>query len=201
MALYVPTAFASRDAVLARQLIDAHPFATLITTVDGAAPQISHLPMLLDGDGDALLGHLARANPHWQRFEAGHTLAVFHGPHAYISPTAYEKPEAGVPTWNYATVHVEGCPALLDDAAAAALLDRLTARFEPDGHRTATEVVARMLGGIVAFRMPIARLTPKFKMSQNRSAADRAGVMAALEATGRADERAVARWMRTHAAA
>ncbi|MGH8444275.1 MAG: FMN-binding negative transcriptional regulator [Solimonas sp.] len=198
MTLYTPQLFEGRDREVARRLIAGHPFATLITSGGGGGdePQITHLPLLLRGD--ELHGHMARANPHWQRFAQGHTVAVFHGPHAYVSPRWYETPAIHVPTWNYATVHVAGRPeAATDDAAARAMLEALTAHFDPD-FRATDERVSRLLGGIAAFRMPIARLDAKFKMSQNRTAADRVGVIAALAQSDLPEDRATAQWMRTH---
>lgn len=194
MTLYAPPAFASEDRERALGLIAAHPFATLITSVADALPQISHLPMQVENG--VLTGHLARANPHWQFFAQGHTVAVFHGPHAYVSPLAYTQPERMVPTWNYATVHVESRPELLDDDAAVAVLNHLTARFEPRrGNVMDPKRLRELLAGIVAFRMSLDRCTAKFKMSQNRSAQDRAGVIRALRATGHPDDAAVANWM------
>ncbi|WP_043114164.1 FMN-binding negative transcriptional regulator [Solimonas soli] len=194
MSLYTPRHFEGERAAALR-LIDAHPFATLITTLDGAEALVSHLPLLRQGE--ALHGHMARANPHWRAFAAGRTLAVFHGPHAYVSPRWYEEPAQHVPTWNYASVHVAGRPQTLDDAGAQATLATLTAHFDP-AFRATDENVARLLPAIVAFRLPIERLEAKFKMSQNRSAGDRAGVAAALAAQASADARAVAEWMRRH---
>lgn len=196
MALYTPSPFEVRDRDAARQLIVDHPFATLVTTLADAEPRITHLPLLLRGE--ELHGHMARANPHWQQFENGHTVAVFHGPHAYVSPRWYGTPEAHVPTWNYATVHVAGRPRLGDVLAARASVVDLTAHFDPSFSAT-SDRIERLLGGIVAFVMPITRLDAKFKMNQNRSETDRAGVIAALERSEQAQDRAVAEWMRTHA--
>lgn len=196
MTLYMPSAFAIRQREAALQLIAAHPFATLITALDGAEPQITHLPLLYRDE--ALWGHLARANPHAALLARGApSLAVFHGPHAYVSPRGYETPAQHVPTWNYAVVHVAGRPELLDEAAARRLLDETTAHFDP-GFVSAEARVAQLLPAIVAFRMPVVRLDAKFKMSQNRSAADRAGVVAMLAASEDGEARAVAAWMRAH---
>lgn len=195
MTLYIPRAFAGQDAATALRLIADHPFATLITGVDGAEPQVTHLP-LLHADG-ALWGHLARPNPQWTLFERGRTLAVFHGPHAYVSPRWYETPAEHVPTWNYAVVHVAGRPELLGEDAARRIVDELTARFDPS-FTARVDRRERLLPGIVAFRMPVERLDLKFKMNQNRTAADRAGVIAALAQSPRDEERAVADWMRAH---
>jgi transcriptional regulator len=190
--MYIPSHFKG-DQATARQLIKAHPFATLVTSIAGAEPLITYLPMLLEDD--ALLGHIARANPHWQRFADGYTVALFHGPHAYVSPHWYEKPTEQVPTWNYAVVHVHGRPQL-QEGDPRPHLERLAAHFE-NGRPLPTkpQKVERLVGGIVAFRMPIERIEAKFKMNQNKSAADRAGVIRGLREAG---ETATADWMETH---
>lgn len=199
MALYVPSAFAGAEPALVLRLIDEHPFAMLVTPAD-PEPHVTHLPLLRDGD--ALLGHVARANPHWQAFGSLRSLAIFSGPHAYVSPTWYGAPGSAVPTWNFATVHVHGRAEILDDVRDREhVLDRLVARFEGDGERAWRFAMSgrqrdALLGAIVAFRLPIERLTPKFKLSQNRDAADRARVAAALAQSEHADARATAAWMR-----
>lgn len=193
MALYLPDAFAAREPAAALRLIDDYPFATLITAVDGEEPQISHLPLLREGD--ALFGHVARANPHWLRFAQGRTLAVFAGPHAYVSPRAYRVPEQNVPTWNYAVVHVIGRPETLAEEDARSALETAMRRFDP-GFAVAPDRLRQLLPAIVAFRIPMTRIDAKFKLSQNRNAADRTGIATALS---RADEpiaRELARWIR-----
>lgn len=191
----MPSSFAGHDRAAALQLIAEHPFATLVTSVDGEEPRITHLPLLHE-DG-MLWGHMARANPHWTCFGRGHTVAAFHGPHAYVSPRWYEAPAGHVPTWNYAVVHVSGQPTLSGADDARRIVNELTAHFDPD-FTADTARLETLLPAIVAFRMPVARLDAKFKMSQNRTANDRAGVIAALAASSAADDRAVADWMRVH---
>jgi transcriptional regulator len=154
-----------------------------------------------------LIGHFARANPHWGHADGGATLAVFHGPHAYVSPSWYEHPERMVPTWNYATVHMHGTLEIIADAAATrAVLDALVDRFE--GGRAAPWTLRMperrrdaMVAAIVAFRLRVTRLEGKFKLSQNRSAADRARVAAALKKEGYAEATATAEWMDRYASA
>jgi transcriptional regulator len=200
MSLYVPSQFACPSPDDARALIRAWPFATLITTA-GGEPHITHLPLLLEDE--VLTGHMARANPHWQAFATGHTVAVFHGPHAYITPNWYVDPAREVPTWNYATVHVHGQPALIDapdeklrvvDVTSAAFEDAEKPwRRQVDGAR-----LMAMLHSIVAFTLPLARVDAKFKMNQNKTAADRAQVMAQLRASAHPDLAAMADWMQAH---
>jgi transcriptional regulator len=207
MSLYTPRHFGVDDRARATRLIDDFPFATLVTATSGE-PAISHLPLLWDPHDETrgvLLGHCARANPHWQVARNVASVAVFHGPHAYVSPSWYAEPAKAVPTWNYATVHAHGTlEAIEDPAATRGVLDTLVARFE--GARAAPWTFAMparerdaMIGAIVAFRIRVHRLDAKFKLSQNRSAIDRAGVVAGLDAEPHADSHATAAWMRAHA--
>ena len=204
MSIYTPGHFNGSDAD-AQALMRDYPFATLITA-SGGEPQFTHLPLLWEEGGvhGVLHGHMARANPQWQAFAQGHTAAVFHGPHAYISPSWYAQPEQNVPTWNYATVHAHGRPEFIEAAAdKLALIDRTTAQFErgnspPWTRSVGGERLDKMLGAIVAFRMPLLRIEAKFKMNQNRTPADRTKVIAKLRDTAHPDLGAMADWMQTH---
>src|SRR5579864_6650019 len=115
--MYIPPAFRIEDKAKLAAFLRQHSFATLITQ-DDAAPFASHLPMLFRpdrGPHGTLLAHMARANPQWQHFAGGReALAIFHGPHGYISPSWYETAPA-VPTWNYAAVHAYGPAAIITD--------------------------------------------------------------------------------------
>ena len=198
MTLYIPSHFTGDEAA-ARRLIADHPFATLLTAVAGAAPHVTHLPLLLDDAATALVGHVARPNPHWQAFATGETVAVFHGPHAFVSRGWYADPADNVPTWNYATVHVSGRPVLVDAAATRAAVERLAARFEPASLAPIAQgKLERLLRGIVAFHLPLTRVETKFKMSQNKPE-ERARVIAGLKAAGDPASLDTARWMETHA--
>lgn len=181
--MYVPRAFTLADAQVAAA-IDAAPFATLVTADGDGMPLASHIPVLRDGD--ALVGHVARANPHAALLAAGRvTTVIFHGPHAYVSPTWYASGPA-VPTWNYIAVHAIGHPvAITDEIAVRATLDALSRTFET-GERPwrladqADTFIAGLVRGIIAFRLVPDRVDAKAKLSQNRPPADRAGVIAAL---------------------
>ena len=203
MSLYRPAAFASSDQAAIARLIDEHPFATLITTGPGE-PQVSHVPLLHEPEPaprGSLVGHVARANPHWRHIEQGASLAIFHGPHAYVSPSWYAEPAKHVPTWNYAVVHVHGRAELMTDRLATlAVLQRLIGRFEggrnePWRLQLEGARLDAMVGAIVAFRIPIERVEAKLKLSQNRDDIDRRRVASALRAEGFADATAVAAWM------
>jgi transcriptional regulator len=206
MSVYQPPAFVPQNADAALQLVQEYPFATLITQANGEA-QVSHLPLLHRAEAGTpgeLIGHMARANPHWQRFAEGATLALFHGPHAYVSPSWYLEPEAAVPTWNYAVVHVRARAVVVPDReSTVATVNALTQRFEsgrpqPWALQLTGARLDAMLGAIVAFRLVIERIDAKFKLSQNRSAQDRVRVAAALRDEDYAEAGATADWMQRH---
>ncbi|TGE00226.1 FMN-binding negative transcriptional regulator [Methylobacterium nonmethylotrophicum] len=201
--MYIPPAFRAADEAAMHAVMRDAPLASLVTAT-AAGLLCTPLPLCLEpGEGErgVLYGHLARANPHWRAPAEGDTLAIFSGPDAYVTPSWYAtKRETGkvVPTWNYVAVHAYGPAEFFDDPARLlAVVTRLTARHE--GGRPApwavadapADFVAAQLRGIVGLRLPITRLEGKRKMSQNRDAADRAGVAAGL-AAGDAAERRVA---------
>jgi transcriptional regulator len=176
----------------------------LLTSNDGAGLVASHLPLLLDAGAEAgshgrLLGHMARANPQWRTIE-GEALAVFSGPHAYVSPSWYE--EAGtVPTWNYVAVHAHGTIEVVEERDALIdILRRSVAAYEgprPEPWRfdESAAHVEKMLGAIVGFRIEITRLEGKWKLSQNHSAERRRKVAQALAARPDEDSRTIAALM------
>jgi transcriptional regulator len=150
-----------------------HNFPVLVTG-SGGNLHASHLPALVQEEGEHLVldMHMARANRQWQDFGSSEALVIFTGPHAYISPRWYEEAER-VPTWNYAAIHAYGVPQLVEDRAAKhASQRRLVATLDPqwlpkfDALRA--EYVERMLAAIVNFRIPVARLETRWKLSQNR---------------------------------
>jgi transcriptional regulator len=199
--MYVPKHFAETDVERLRALMRAHAFATLVSMTDGV-PFATHVPLLLDperGPLGTLVGHLARANPQWQAFDGSSpALAIFQGPHAYVSPRWFAS-TPNVPSWNYEVVHASGAPRVLDDPAAVrALLERSAATFEagaatPWTLASVTEnYLAGLQRGIVAFEIPIEQLEGKWKLSQDKHQADRAGIAAGLRAEGRSDEIAIA---------
>jgi transcriptional regulator len=190
--MYNPKHFRTDDLAQMHDLIRRHSFGILVTQHEGA-PFATHLPFLLDerrGPYGTLLAHLARPNPQWHDLAAGQeALAIFQGPHAYISPSWYGVAPS-VPTWNYAAVHAYGAARIVDDpaelrATLAGLVDANESRFEQPWRMDLPEdYMERMLRGIVGFEIAIARLEGKLKMSQNRGADDRRRVVDALERHG-----------------
>ncbi|QOR37761.1 FMN-binding negative transcriptional regulator [Billgrantia diversa] len=163
------------------ELMERHDFAALV----GADLQATHLPLLLErseGEQGTLYGHFARANPHWRTLDGSRALAIFSGPHAYVSPTWYASQPA-VPTWNYLAVHATGTLELLGPEATRELLDRSLAHYEPallDSLSREQGYLEKMQAGVVGFRLPIETLTGKAKLGRQRSESDQAGVEAAL---------------------
>ncbi len=193
--MYVPPHFAETDLGRLHDLMRRFDFALLVASGADGAPEAAHIPFMLDssqGPRGTLLAHMARANPLWRRFGSDReVLVVFQGPHGYVSPRWYTEPAAAVPTWNYAAVHAYGIPCIVEDPAeASAMLERLVDAQEAGRPRPWRMADARpglidaMARGIVAFEIPVDRLEGKLKISQNKAAEDRAGVVAALTAAG-----------------
>lgn len=202
--MYVPPAFREDDRQTLHEVMRTARLANLITaTAEGLIA--SPLPLFLadaEGEQGVLYGHVAKANPQWKAPVIGEALAIFMGPDAYVTPSWYAtKAETGkvVPTWNYSAVHAYGPIEFFEDEARILdVVTRLTnlhegPRAEPWAVSDAPEPYLKaQLRGIVGFRLPIARLEGKRKMSQNRNAADRAGVAQGLAQSGRPLERLVA---------
>ena len=199
--MYVPKYFEETDSRVLKGLIRQFSFALLVTARKGV-PIGTHIPMYIsDNHGnDRLLGHLARANSHWQDFDGKkQAMAVFQGPHSYISPNWYVSSDLP-PTWNYATVHAYGRPRTIEDTVKIKnVLSQLVRDNETDltGNweiqKLSKENLASQLKNIVVFEMPIERLEGKFKMSQNRKAADAQGVANSLRTTRDSNAVSVAR--------
>ncbi len=188
--MYNPPRFKSEDTTEAFELMDRHPFATVITVADGG-PLVSHLPLTpkMVGDQIELTGHLARANPHWKSLAGAQVTVLFHGPHTYITPKWYA--EHDVPTWNYSAVHVTGKVKLVESGdEIVECLKELTNHVErrwPSGWEffipedLAGEILPK---SIVGFKIKVETMNFKKKFSQNRTSADRAGVLRGLETRG-----------------
>lgn len=194
--MYTPKHFEARDPDLLWALMERWSFATLIT-IEGGVPVGSHLPFLIERERGVVISHMARANRQWQTFNDNEALTIFQGEHGYISPSWYA-PQPAVPTWNYVVVHAYGVPRIIDDGAAMTMLERVIARHEAafeQPWQMDRAYATRLLGGIVAFEIAITRLEGKFKLSQNRSDRDQAGVIDALAASDNAVDRELGRQM------
>ena len=187
--IYAPEQFTATDRDAMFRLIRENSFATLIS-VASDEPMVAHVPVLLNEANEMLHAHVARANSIWREFApAREVLLIFHGPHHYVSPSWYTV-HPSVPTWNYAVVHVNGLPTIIEDRTRIeSMLHRLVDEHESKSETPwkmdlPTDYLQNMIDGIVAFEVRITRIQGKFKLSQNRSDADRLNVVAALENEG-----------------
>ena len=203
--MYLPAHFQEDRIEVLHQLIRNHPLGMLVT-LTATGLEANHIPFMVDAAGPfgTLRGHVARANPVWKDFSNQvEAMVVFQGPDAYISPSLYaSKKEHGkvVPTWNYAVVHAYGAIKVVDDAEwMRPLLERLTDRHEAP--RAAPwkvgdapeDFLQTTMRAVVGIEIPISRLMGKWKVSQNRSKADRDGVAAGLGESADENAQAMAR--------
>jgi len=184
--MFIPKYFAETDIEKLFDFIQANSFGILFSQRNGQA-FATHVPFLVQREAESnswLLGHMARANPHWRELE-GEVLVVFPGPHAYVSPAWYEE-ENVVPTWNYLAVHVYGQISLIQDEEQLLQIVHDTVSFyeaarpAPWTLDTSTEYIHKMLKGIVGFKIEITRLEGKWKLSQNHPVARQEKVVKAL---------------------
>ncbi len=195
--MYIPAAFAEPDLTKLHEFIEQNSFGLLVSQVDGL-PFATHLPFLLERTAEShgtLVGHTARANPQWRNAAGQTALAIFSGPHAYISPTWYEA-EQVVPTWSYAAVHAYGRVQVVEDEGALLdIVQKMVRVYEramprPWSFDPSSTFVERMLAQIVGFRIEIEKIEGKWKLNQNHPAERRRKVVRALQERG--DENAIA---------
>ena len=205
MSMHLPSPFRVDDAAVVTAFMRQFDFSAIVTSSKGGLIA-SHVPVLVSGEGATLriAGHLARANDHWKEMDGRtESMAIFSGPHAYISPSWYVTPGPAVPTWNYAVVHAFGHPIARDDKVfLREVVEALTHRHESDRAQPWTtkqlpeEAYEKMLGAIVGFEMHVERCEAKFKLGQNRSPADRTSAAAGLQAEGAPTSTDLAEFMR-----
>jgi transcriptional regulator len=205
--MYIPRLNKVEDFETIRRFVSDVGFAVLVSPSESGL-KVSHLPLLyVDSAGNGVIsGHMAKGNDHWKVFDGEQeSVVIFQGPNAYVSPEWYETRPA-VPTWNYGVVHMRGSvTAIHDPEWLIQHVDELV-NFHEDGigegskEASYEEIRMKLLGGIVGFQMTIESVEAKFKLSQNRSEEDRAGVIEALGASGVGQSEAVAKLMRENGA-
>lgn len=186
--MYTPAHFAEAELDKLHAAIESYSFATLVSSRDGELTA-SHLPLLLKrdagGEFGTLVGHMAKANGQWESAAGKEVLAIFSGPHAYISPTWYQE-EKTVPTWNYVAVHAYGNLELIPDSQEKLDILRQTVDIyernmpSPWPMPEPGEFLSRLADQIIAFQIPLRRLEGKWKLNQNHPLARRQRVIAAL---------------------
>ncbi|EGW19641.1 FMN-binding negative transcriptional regulator [Methylobacter tundripaludum] len=198
--MYIPSQFEQPNIEVMHELIRNRPLATLVTLGSNGI-NANHIPLHLSSTPEpfgVLRGHIARANPLWRELAADvETLAIFHGPDAYISPSWYAtKQEAGkvVPTWNYAVVHAYGLLRIIDDAAwIRTQLEALTQHNEaafPESWAVSDapeDFTEKLIGAVVGIEMVVTRLIGKWKVSQNQPSQNQRSVIEGLNARGQSE--------------
>ncbi|MFD0678377.1 MULTISPECIES: FMN-binding negative transcriptional regulator [unclassified Paenibacillus] len=198
--MYIPSHFEITDISIAYKIIREHSFATLFSQHDGT-PYATHLPLILDKNHMYLYGHFARPNPQYTDIRNQIVLAVFHGPHCYISPSWYETNKA-VPTWNYVTVHVYGEVELIDDENVLMVsLNDMVLKYEtPDSSYRLQDIDPNFLSGlnkgVQGFKLKINRIEGKAKLSQNHSIQRQELVIQQLEKIKNTDEQLISSLMK-----
>ncbi|MCY9693896.1 FMN-binding negative transcriptional regulator [Paenibacillus alginolyticus] len=198
--MYIPSHFEIKDDQIICNIIKQNGFATLISQHQGS-PFATHLPLSLDQNREYLFGHFARPNPQWKEIEKQEVLAIFHGPHCYISPSWYET-STTVPTWNYVAVHVYGQVELIEDVQVVmnSLTDLVLKYEEPGSSYHLDQVDASYLAGlskgIQGLRIKITRIEGKAKLSQNHPTERQELVIQRLENKPGEDEHKIASLMR-----
>jgi transcriptional regulator len=202
--MYIPEHFRNEDRATALAFIRANPFAILVSNHEGG-PFATHVPVVLRESNNHLTirAHVAKANPHWQYLQNDPAcLMIFHGPHAYISPSNYDTRES-VPTWNYGAVHIYGtAKTFAEPEQILDILNDLIPTFDAAyGQQWASLSEAyrqRMLSHIVGFEIAATRIEAKFKLSQNRTRKEQQQVIDSLSAASDTAVSGTARLMCEH---
>jgi len=188
--MYIPPYYKENDEQKLLDFMQVYNFATLISTNDSNICA-THLPFVIEKRGDKtfLVCHMAKANPQWQVFTQNEVLVIFQGPHAYISPTHYEK-QQNVPTWNYIAVHATGKATLItEQTQVMALMEKTIHQFEKKFYEQwknlSPEYVNGMLKAITAFEIEVTKLEGKFKLSQNKTKNEQQNI---VESLGKSDD-------------
>ncbi|MBS4177694.1 FMN-binding negative transcriptional regulator [Lederbergia citrea] len=198
--MYIPKQFKIDDEEVIYDFIEKYGFATLFSKHKGE-PYATHLPLMLNKSENSLYGHLARSNEQWKDAENQQVLAVFQGPHCYISPSWYETTKA-VPTWNYVSIHLYGKMEIVEDREVISdNLNDLVNKYErPDSPYNINDVdpsfIEGMSKGIVAFRIKITKIEAKAKLSQNHPVERQVLIINHLEDTSQQDNIQVASLMK-----
>ena len=200
--MYIPAYFKIKEETLAFDIMKEHSFATLFSQHNGM-PFATHLPLILNKDNSYLYGHFARPNPQWKDINNQKVLAIFHGPHCYISPSWYETNKA-VPTWNYVTVHVYGEAELIEDEheLMSSIHDMVLKHEAPDSLYSLEDVDAEFLfgmnKGVQGFKIKITKIEGKAKLSQNHPLQRQELIVNQLEQISNTDEQQISLLMKAN---
>jgi transcriptional regulator len=198
--VYTPKYFQLSDHQEAIAFMQKYSFATIVTMLNGV-PEATHLPFLVEQRGEqlVLISHFAKANPQSAAVFNETSLVIFTEPHAYISPSNYEK-EQNVPTWNYLSVHAYGKATLIDEKTQVTdLLEKMIGFYEADYRnqwdKLPGDYKLKMMNGITAFEIVVTDLQAKKKLSQNRTEVERGNIIASLSNSPDKNEQEIAAYM------
>jgi transcriptional regulator len=199
--MYIPKDFQNNDPEAIHSFIRENGFGILIS--QGDRPVATHLPLLLSEDGATLTGHVSRGNLQWKSFSnPGEVLAIFSGPHTYISSSWYD--HENVPTWNYIAIHVYGTLRIIGEEELRTSLKHLVDKYEKDSTNPARienlsdSYMKHAVMGLVGFEIAVTKMEAAYKLSQNRDAANHQAVIKELEKRGDAGSVEIARLMKAH---
>ncbi|MBE7169339.1 MAG: FMN-binding negative transcriptional regulator [Williamsia sp.] len=198
--MYIPNINKMTDKARIVAFMKRFSFATLITSKDDF-PIATHIPFVIKEENDqfVLLSHVARQNEQWKGIEDNPVLVIFSEPHAYISPTHYEK-ELNVPTWNYLAVHAYGRGQLITEQEELALLlestiDNYEASYQEQWNRLPEKYKTGLMMGIVGFKIEVTEIQAKEKLSQNKTRSEQQNIVATLSASTDSNERITGEFM------
>nr|MBK9651935.1 FMN-binding negative transcriptional regulator [Bacteroidota bacterium] len=199
--MYIPKHYKEEDMVQLVAFMNQYPFALLISQLDGK-PYATHLPFIIEKNENGILlqSHMALANPQWKQLAGQQVLIVFSEPHAYISPSLYEKKE-NVPTWNYIAVHIYGHATLIENQdKVEQLLHKTISTFEPayvaQYKELNSDYLRRMVKGIKAFSIEVNDVQGKFKLSQNKTIVEQKNIVDHLQKQNENTSVAIAQYMK-----
>ncbi len=199
--MYIPKHYKEEDMVQLVAFMNQYPFALLISQVDGK-PFATHLPFIIEKNQNGILlqSHMALANPQWKQLAGQQVLIVFSEPHAYISPSLYEKKE-NVPTWNYIAVHAYGHATLIENKdKVEQLLHKTISTFEPayvtQYKDLNSDYLRRMVKGIRTFYIEVNDVQGKFKLSQNKTIVEQKNIVDHLQKQNENTSVAIAQYMK-----
>ena len=200
LAMYIPKHYKAEDQKEVVTFMKRFNFATIISTKEGL-PIATHLPFIISEKDEKIIvtSHFSKANEHWKSIEKTDNLIIFTEPHAYISPSNYDKKQ-NVPTWNYIAIHAYGKARLIHGRKAVfEVLDKMMDNFEPaykeQWTSLSSEYKNRMAEGIVAFEIEISDLQSKEKLSQNKKINERENIINSLSKSEHENERTIADYM------
>jgi transcriptional regulator len=199
--MYIPPYYREEDKSKLIEFMHAHNFANVISSENNKLTA-THLPFVIEERENKvfLVSHMAKANPQWQNFNENELLVIFQGPHAYISPSNYEK-QQNVPTWNYIAVHAYGKAMIINDPKEVwDLMERTIHKFEEkffeQWKSLSPEYVNGMLKAIVAFEIEVTRMDGKFKLSQNKTKNEQQNIISSFEKSEDSTQREIAEEMK-----